>query len=480
MTAVDDRRPATAVAGRRALPGNRWDLLDGQVPAEPPTVSVIVAHYRQQAELDRTLLALGRQTHPADRLQIIVVDDGSPVAPTVAPGIRLLVQPDLGFRLAAARNLGASAATGELLCFLDADTTPEPGYIAALCRLPALAPDVVTVGRRRHTDLGGVPAGSPIEVAGPPRELPEPGWLVDAYRGSHDLLEADDRSYRYVIGAVICCSRALFDAAGGFDETFSSYGGEDWEWAYRAWLHGALFAHVRAAVAWHDGPAWEQGPGRRDDARRLKNAETLQLAQRVAVPGGRGAALRTASADVVVRIRAAASLAALVVCVDRVLLAAPSVTVVLPLPELCAFDEADDLLGAAFADDPRVVGALTAAAPAEHDRPGGRLLVDIDAPVQFEAQELQAALDRVGRDGLGRLRVNDAAGQHMLDVVALRAARREQRWGRRLFERAETSWASGARITAEPDLAAYFAAVSAAPSAAAAPTEPPNATPNGA
>ena len=62
----------------RAVPGNRWDLLDGVHPDVAPTVSVIIAHYRQPEQLARLLHALGRQTFPADRVEIIVVDDGSP------------------------------------------------------------------------------------------------------------------------------------------------------------------------------------------------------------------------------------------------------------------------------------------------------------------------------------------------------------------------------------------------------------------
>lgn len=126
-----------------------------------------------------------------------MVDDGSPEAPEVPPGVTLLRQEDRGFRVAAARNLGAARARGELLCFLDADTAPEPDYIRELTRLPALVPEAVTVGRRRYAGLAG--GDGPVEVAGPATELPAPEWLERGYADSRDLLEAADRSYRYVI-----------------------------------------------------------------------------------------------------------------------------------------------------------------------------------------------------------------------------------------------------------------------------------------
>ena len=52
-----------------AVPGNRWDLLEGMRP-DPASVSVVVAHFEQPEQLARTLLALQHQDHPADLIQI--------------------------------------------------------------------------------------------------------------------------------------------------------------------------------------------------------------------------------------------------------------------------------------------------------------------------------------------------------------------------------------------------------------------------
>jgi hypothetical protein len=68
----------------------------------------------------------------------------------------------------------------------------------------------------------------------------------------------------------------LFKEIGGFDESFTSYGGEDWELAFRAYNAGAVLAHEPEAVAWHNGPDWA---GRGDPASRRseKAIETEQL-----------------------------------------------------------------------------------------------------------------------------------------------------------------------------------------------------------
>ena len=290
--------PAAVRVGPRSwtVPGNRWDL----VPREPTadvTVSVVVPYHQAQARLDLVLTALSLQDHRG--LEVVVADDGSPDAPTVAAAdglpVTVVRQHRDGFRAAAARNLGAAAASGEVLLFLDGDTLPEPGYVTAMLALPAACPDAVVVGRRRHADLAG---WTPDAVrrwlggAGPggadhraPNELPEPVWLAEGYTATADLLNSDDRSYRYVISAVCGLQRDLFAEVGGFSEEFNRYGGEDWELAHRLWTAGAVLAHRPDAVAWHDGPDWAGRPQARAGG---KNAETLTLSRLLPDPEARG------------------------------------------------------------------------------------------------------------------------------------------------------------------------------------------------
>jgi GT2 family glycosyltransferase len=270
------------------VPGNRWDLL-APYPAPRPEVTVVVAHYAQPRQLAATWAALCAQTLPP--AEVVIADDGSPDLPRTprpptpagGPPVRVVTQPDRGFRAAAARNLGVRHSDREVLVFLDADTVPEPGFLDALTRRVAVCPDVLAVGRRRHADLSGLaPGADPCTLP----ELPEPAWLREGYAGSRDLLDADGRSFRYVISAVLACRRSLFDDLGGFDERFVGYGGEDWDLAYRAWNAGAVLVHERAAVAWHDGPDWA---GRPEEQNR-KDQEAARLAALVPEPSTRGAA----------------------------------------------------------------------------------------------------------------------------------------------------------------------------------------------
>lgn len=428
---------ATARRPQPWVPGNRWDLVDGVQPS-PPRVSVIVAHYDQPRELARTLAALRRQDHPADRLEIVVADDGSPEAPVVPEGVRLVRHEDRGFRLAAVRNLGVAASTGEVLCFLDADTTPEPGYVRALTRLPALLPEAVTVGRRRHADLTGVAVETPVAEAAPPRALRDPAWLSEAYARSSDLLHADDRSYRYVIGAVTACARAFFDDVGGFDETFTAYGGEDWEWAHRAWQAGAVLAHVPDAVAWHDGPDWAGRSA--DDRAREGNLQTLRLAHDIPVDGSRGRGLLSTPPDLVVHLAGAPTPAAAFVCVDGVLAAFPRAVVVLDtVPAVPA-----------LAADPRVRAAADGI-------PDARVRVRLERPVAVDAApELASRLASLGAGEEGALDLLSADGTPVGTAVSRRARRRAERWGTTAGFTTGTLVASGVHVLRdEPHVEAW-------------------------
>lgn len=383
-----------------SVPGNRWDLAPGGAPRR--TVSVVVTHYEQQPELDRTLAALRRQTRPPD--EVVVADDGSRRAPAVPPGVVLVTQPDDGFRAAAARNLGVAASTGDVLVLLDADTTPEPCFVERMAELPEALPEALVVGRRRHADLSAARPGDRVEELGPRRELPEPDWLRSAYAETRDLLDADGTSHRFVISAVLACTRWWYDEVGGFDESFRTYGGEDWELAHRSWTAGGLVAHRRDAVAWHDGPdAGARGLDPRDHL-----AATVAVADRTTAPGTSWRGLLRAPADLVVTCDPGLGDTEALVTVDSLLSALPRTLVRLG-------PRHRELVG----PDPRVV-------PAADELPStARLHLAVRRGLVGDAAAWSGLLS--GLDGVvGVRRVGDGCGE----LQDLRLLRRAARWGR--------------------------------------------------
>src|SRR4029450_1606055 len=100
-----------------------------------PSFTVVVPVRNGEATIRACIESLVAQQYPADRFDIIVVDNGSTAgtAQIVAPYPLTVVQCDtLG--PSPARNAGVWHARGEIVAFTDADCVADTGWIAALAR----------------------------------------------------------------------------------------------------------------------------------------------------------------------------------------------------------------------------------------------------------------------------------------------------------------------------------------------------------
>jgi GT2 family glycosyltransferase len=196
-----------------------------------PKVSVIIPVFRQAHYLATSLGSLLAQTH-AD-WEAIIVDDGSPddVATAAAPYIsderfRLIRQENRG--LALARNAGIAAATGDYLCFLDADDGYAPTKLAQQLALLEGDPQVswcycdITT-----TDADFKPLADQFLIADQPRQLS--GDLFGT------LLQGG-----YFPPHTVMVRRAVIDKVGGFDAALGGHAD------YELWLR--LAGHGHAAV----------------------------------------------------------------------------------------------------------------------------------------------------------------------------------------------------------------------------------------
>lgn len=103
--------------------------------AEYPSVSVIVPVRNRPEEIVDCLKSLNRLDYPAEKLEVIVVDDASddetPELAARFSGVRL-IRMQKHRQASFCRNRGAEAATGEILAFIDSDCLADTTWLKEL------------------------------------------------------------------------------------------------------------------------------------------------------------------------------------------------------------------------------------------------------------------------------------------------------------------------------------------------------------
>jgi GT2 family glycosyltransferase len=189
-------------------------------------ISVVIISRNEGTELERTVRNV-RRTLPASRRDIIVVDDGS--TDGSVEGVRTLrdvrVLRSEGIGVANARNLGASAATGDVIVFCDAHMTLPARWDRALVEplespeVGAVAPGIYSVTAPTRRGFGLYLAGPELRVRWRPYPGPAPSKVP------------------VLPGCFLAMRRDVFDVTGGFDPGMRQLGGND-EWSLRRWLLG--------------------------------------------------------------------------------------------------------------------------------------------------------------------------------------------------------------------------------------------------
>lgn len=191
-------------------------------------ISVVVATCDRPAALARCLAALALQ-HTGDALEIVVVNDGD--GDVRAPGARVVRAGRNG--PAAARNLGARAAGGRVICFTDDDCAPGPLWAQRLA--DACADGAGGAGTTIADPAAGAPAAASQLLT---------STLMATSR------DAATGELRFAPTCNLACHARTF-AALPFDESFALAAGEDREWCARLVASGGLLRHVADAVVVH-------------------------------------------------------------------------------------------------------------------------------------------------------------------------------------------------------------------------------------
>lgn len=196
-------------------------------------VSVVVPTRDRPEQLATCLAALRLQGRPAD--EVVVVDDGSVDAAAVAAvAAGAVLVRGAGRGPAAARNLGARTATGDVVLFTDDDCRPAPGWVAAF--------------------VAAVEAGAEV-AAGPTDVGPGVGRPATAAQVvTNHLVERSLEPVAATVGFAPTCNLAVRAEVLGelpFDEAYPLAAGEDRDWCDRLTARGRTITWVPDARVDH-------------------------------------------------------------------------------------------------------------------------------------------------------------------------------------------------------------------------------------
>lgn len=233
---ADPRPPEAVDAAERAdaPDANAADAGDEYLPF----VSVVIPVYNDPAGIEATLDSLRRQSFPAARYEVIVVDNGSTDETRdvvrgylgAFDGLRLLVEDEVQGSYAA-RNAGITATTGEVIAFVDADMVVDPGWVERVAR------------RMSRTDAEYVGCDVQLFTAGGE-------GLAAEYNRRNDLhVERFVEELSFAPTCSLVVRRSLLAEVGGFDPRLRS--GGDMEFGNRVAASGRSLEYAADVVMYH-------------------------------------------------------------------------------------------------------------------------------------------------------------------------------------------------------------------------------------
>jgi glycosyltransferase involved in cell wall biosynthesis len=231
--------------------------------------SVVIPTYNRAGLLRRTLDSLTAQTLPRSDFEVLVVDDGSSDATAeLVEGyrdrlnLRYFFQPDEGWRVAQARNLGIAHAAGEVCVFVDSGVLLHSGCLQAHLDTHQQADGPVAVCGYVYgyacSEAEGELMTQALDFDDPDaaiKLLHDTGRWPDIRESLYvrlaDNLDQLPAPWILYWTCNVSAPTDRLSALGGFDEQFRSWGGEDIDLGYRLHLDGVRFLLNRSASSIH-------------------------------------------------------------------------------------------------------------------------------------------------------------------------------------------------------------------------------------
>lgn len=218
-------------------------------------LSIVIPTFNRKERLLRLLISLNQCEHPGKQLEVIVVDNGSTDGTPECvkrnfPSVHLICN-DQNLMAAKARNIGAQAANGDYVFFIDDDNVANDKQM--LTKL------VQTMQKNKQIGMIGplmfyYSDPEIIWCAGAKYSLTM-GSHVHIFRGkSKHEIETDDLLFCDYLPNAYLVSRDVISNVGLEDDKAFPVGFEEIDYALRIKQSGYLVAVDTSVSIWHDVP----------------------------------------------------------------------------------------------------------------------------------------------------------------------------------------------------------------------------------
>lgn len=186
-----------------------------------PAIVAAVCTWQRYDMLAEALASLAAQSLPAERFEILVVDNSPDAVRSAAEARPYAHRTNLRWHhekrpgLSHARNVATAITDAPLVAFLDDDACADPGWLAAMiAAFDALGPQAMVIGGRIRPRWGAA----------------RPAWLHDALVPALTVVDLGPvrrplRPGEWVAGANIAFRREALLAHGGFAVNLGRIGG---------------------------------------------------------------------------------------------------------------------------------------------------------------------------------------------------------------------------------------------------------------
>ena len=214
-----------------------------------PLISISIVNLNGSNYLKDCLESLDKLNYPKDKIEILVVDNGSTddsvkFVKNRFPQVKI-IQNNKNNGFAKANNQAAELAEGEYIAFLNNDTKIDKNWIIELLKPIYKNREVVASGSKVLSF-----DGNSLDFVGGMINFEGKGFQIDYGKPVRDDNYRINKFLPFVNGGAMMINRKVFLECGGFDGDFFAYY-EDVDLGWRLWILGYKVVFAPDSIVYH-------------------------------------------------------------------------------------------------------------------------------------------------------------------------------------------------------------------------------------